>query len=48
MKRSLLLIPGFFLALALIAQPTVLFEEQFDGGIPDNWDVGAGEPAGAA
>lgn len=48
MKRSLLLIPGLFLSLALNAQSSVIFEEQFDGGIPDTWEIGPGEPEGAS
>ena len=47
MKRSLLFIPSFFLALVVWAQPTVIFEEQFDGGIPDTWEIGPGTPVGA-
>ncbi|MCB0588777.1 MAG: hypothetical protein KDD06_26045, partial [Phaeodactylibacter sp.] len=47
MKRSLLFIPSFFLALVVWAQPTVIFEEQFDGGIPDTWEIGPGNPVGA-
>ncbi len=47
MKRSLLLISGLLLSVAASAQPAVIFEEQFDGGIPDTWEIGPGQPAGA-
>ncbi len=33
--------------MALDAQPTILFEEQFDEGIPDTWEIGPGSPEGA-
>ncbi len=47
MKRPLLLISGLLYGLFSFAQPTVLFEEQFDGGIPDSWEIGPGDPLGA-
>jgi len=48
MKGSLLLIASLLLSMAASAQPAVIFEEQFDGGIPDTWEIGPGQPAGAA
>ena len=48
MKKSLLLFPFLFLVLALSAQPNIIWEEQFDGGIPDTWEISAGDPVGAA
>lgn len=48
MKKLLL---GILSAIGILtsvdAQPFLIFEEQFDGGIPENWEIGPGEPAGA-
>ncbi|HMQ50073.1 MAG TPA: T9SS type A sorting domain-containing protein [Saprospiraceae bacterium] len=42
---TLLFAIGFFASIG--AQPFIIFEEQFDGGIPETWEIGAGEPEGA-
>ena len=48
MKKALLLFSFLLLLAGLSAQePIVIFEEQFDGGIPSEWEIGPGEPAGA-
>ena len=47
MKKAVLSILSLFLAWALSAQSTVIFEEQFDGGIPDTWEISSGDPEGA-
>ena len=49
MKKLLLLATGLVLALAAQAQDTlaVIWEEQFDGGIPADWTISEGTPAGA-
>jgi hypothetical protein len=39
-----------FFALAMLflnAQETIIWEEQFDGGIPESWTIGPGNPVGA-
>ncbi len=46
MKEHLLSILVFLLAFQLSAQ-TVIFSEEFDGGIPDTWEIGPGDPVGA-
>ena len=47
MKRSLLLFSLIVLFAASMQAQTVIWEEQFDGGIPDTWEVGPGSPEGA-
>jgi hypothetical protein len=48
MKKALLLSSFILFIVGLNAQDlTVIFEEQFDGGIPADWEIGPGEPAGA-
>jgi len=38
----------FLFCLAISeAQPVIIFEETFDGGIPNNWEVSPGQPEGA-
>ena len=47
MKKLLLtLLPVLALALLGTAQDTLFFED-FDGGIPDDWEIGPGDPEGA-
>lgn len=47
MKKLLLtLLPVLALALSGTAQDTLFFED-FDGGIPDDWEIGPGDPEGA-
>ncbi len=47
MKKLLLtLLPVLALAFSVNAQDT-LFVEEFDGGIPETWEVGPGDPEGA-
>lgn len=44
------LIFGCFLLINspnIFSQPTILFEEDFDGGIPASWDISSGNPTGA-
>lgn len=50
--QSLLIYPIFGCLLIIsspniFAQPTILFEEDFDGGIPFDWDISPGNPIGA-
>jgi hypothetical protein len=47
MKKLLLLFSIALLFNHLHAQEAVIFEEQFDGGIPGTWEIGPGEPEGA-
>ena len=47
MKKTVLSISSLFLVWALGVQSTVIFEEQFDGGIPDTWVISPGDPEGA-
>lgn len=46
MKRLLLLFSTLFFITSIQSQ-TVIWEEQFDGGIPADWEIGPGNPAGA-
>lgn len=49
MKKLLLLFLGLFLFGNTYAQDTLalIYEEQFDGGIPAEWEIGPGNPEGA-
>jgi len=47
MKKCFAFLSSFFLLLVLDAQTTIIWEEQFDGGIPASWEIGPGTPLGA-
>ena len=47
MKNILFSIASMMLAYTIGAQPNILFEETFSGGIPSNWEISAGYPEGA-
>ena len=47
MKRTLSSTLFSLLAYLVVAQPCVIYEETFDGGIPASWEAGPGFPQGA-
>lgn len=47
MKKLLLFSFFAFFLFSTSAQETIIWEEQFDGGIPGTWIIGPGNPAGA-
>ncbi|MCI5080615.1 MAG: T9SS type A sorting domain-containing protein [Saprospiraceae bacterium] len=47
MKRSLLLFSFIAIFAVSMQAQTVYWEEQFDGGIPSDWEIGPGSPEGA-
>lgn len=46
MKETLLSILFCALAMSAVAQ-TIIYSEEFDGGIPETWTIGPGNPVGA-
>lgn len=45
--KKLFLPLSFLLFLSGLQAQALIFEEQFDGGIPDSWEIGPGMPEGA-
>ena len=46
MKELSLISFLYIFSLSICAQ-TIIFSEEFDGGIPDSWEIGPGDPVGA-
>jgi hypothetical protein len=47
MTRIILLFAFIFSFSSIFAQEVIIWEEQFDGGIPNTWEIGPGNPSGA-
>lgn len=47
MKKIILLFSGLLFSVSMIQAQALIWEEQFDGGIPETWEISGGNPEGA-